>query len=585
MMIILSNYFKSNFFLIWSIILFSFIFYFSFKYNSKKMISSSFPRENYPKKPENVIEFNITNLILIGVFLVYLCFYIYLILYQEDFAWGDNNHFTHFSLIGKNYAPPIWPFSGRFFPLGHQEFNLIRFFSKSPTGYHGFPIFQLLIVMTGIWIVLNNLPVWFRLLIMTLVMSTTSFVMSFFGLVYTERNVIFWLIILLVCFQYFLKTGSRFYFCSVLIATQFALYYKEPVFVLIGSFATIPIVFHALSKKSLVRQKKYREFCQTHLLEIAQIILIIFFLLYFTISILPQTTFGYATSKSIGTYSALISYLQIDFWLTAFVITLFSRSFYLVLTKKSPDLFWDSLAIGAFFYFLAYVKLQMFEKYFMAPVDFVAILYLGQLIYPWFSEHKKVLSGITATIIGLIACHNIVYSSFHIIERKNLIQGKVQLSRFVKDYAEQNNIRNVNLFFPYSKDYHLMLISTFMEYKGLNLPNNQPLEQDEVTVTLKSPYIYPKNNCIKSPPFGRCFHAQTPNLEDLIVVLADDAVSAQELVKLKQQQNIVFHYQPRIPISPKIFSVFKKFPKISKISQFEPIEDNLLHIYVFQKPF
>lgn len=591
---VLSDYVIKNFFLIWSLIPLILIPYSFFKYGSKK--STAFLKVDGLKNSETIFELNVANFILAGVFLAYLCLYIYLILYQEDFAYDDNHQFTHLSLQGRNIDLPIWLDNGRFFPLGHQEFNLLRFLSKSPTGYHAFALLQLLIVLAGLFIILSNLPVWFRLLVMTLVMSTTSFVMSFFGLIYPERNVIFWLTILLVCFQYFLKTRAHFYFGGALIAAQFALYYKEPVFLLIGGFAGSRLLLHSLLERSLPRRRRSWQFGQTHLLDVGLLILVGFFFLLYTITILPSMNFGYATTRSIGTFSVLVNYLKFDLWLSVFLLALLTRFLYLIFARKLPDLFWDSLAVGAFFYFLAYIKLQMFSGYYMAPVDFVAILYLGQLIYPWFHDKKIVLYTIATLIICLIAGQNAVYSSFHIIERKNLIQSKVQLTRFLKDYAEQSNTHHVTLFFPYTNsDFRLMLLSTFLEYKGWRLAKDEPPESTgEVTITVKSPRYYRNyrnNYCVDwgwnhkgAPPYGKCFYAKVPRSGDLIVVLGDDQVSTKELIQLKQESTLLFHYQPYLPIPPKILPIFSKFPAISKISKFAPITDNWLHVYVFQKP-
>src|SRR5271168_4773859 len=57
---------------------------------------------------------------------LFLASYIALILIWEDFTYGDNSVFTLYTLKGYNLAPPIWPSVGRFFPLAHQELNLIR---------------------------------------------------------------------------------------------------------------------------------------------------------------------------------------------------------------------------------------------------------------------------------------------------------------------------------------------------------------------------------------------------------------------------------------------------------------------------
>ena len=100
---------------------------------------------------------NSLDYILIALFGLFLLAYCWLILYKEDFAYNDNSTYTVFSLMGKNFPFPIWTNFGRFFPLGHQEFNLIRFINRSPTGYHTIAIVQLLIVLIALWFILKKI--------------------------------------------------------------------------------------------------------------------------------------------------------------------------------------------------------------------------------------------------------------------------------------------------------------------------------------------------------------------------------------------------------------------------------------------
>jgi len=79
----------------------------------------------------------VVALTLLALFLV--C-YIVLAFTWEDFAYSDNSIFTLYTLKGHDYRPPIWQHLGRFFPLGHQEFNLIRHFTGTVAGYHALPI-------------------------------------------------------------------------------------------------------------------------------------------------------------------------------------------------------------------------------------------------------------------------------------------------------------------------------------------------------------------------------------------------------------------------------------------------------------
>ena len=72
--------------------------------------------------------------------------YLAIALKWEAFADYDDAWYTLYSLRSRNFGPPIWPDSGRFFPLGDQEFNLIRHLTTSAVGYHAVSIAQLLIV-------------------------------------------------------------------------------------------------------------------------------------------------------------------------------------------------------------------------------------------------------------------------------------------------------------------------------------------------------------------------------------------------------------------------------------------------------
>jgi hypothetical protein len=80
-----------------------------------------------------------------GLLALFLASYIALILAWEDFAYHDNELFTLGTLQGHNIPLPIWPTQGRFFPFGLQEFNLIRHFTSSITGYHVFRIIEFLV--------------------------------------------------------------------------------------------------------------------------------------------------------------------------------------------------------------------------------------------------------------------------------------------------------------------------------------------------------------------------------------------------------------------------------------------------------
>jgi hypothetical protein len=98
----------------------------------------------------------ITALTLLGVFLG--C-YIALILIFEDFTHYDDSIFTQGTLKGYNISMSWFlnPGNGRFWPLGLQEFNLIRRFTNTISGYHLLPIAQLLLIC-AILLILDDEP-------------------------------------------------------------------------------------------------------------------------------------------------------------------------------------------------------------------------------------------------------------------------------------------------------------------------------------------------------------------------------------------------------------------------------------------
>jgi len=164
-------------------------------------------------------------------------FYIFVIFYQETFAYYDDDMLTDFSLRGINFPPPIWPGRGRFFPLAVQEFNALKFITRSPFGYHCLVVIQLVVLLAVLFVFLREFQIRYRALLLITVMVTPSFLIPFSGFVYPERNVLFWLVILLLCLQRHLRGGSRIYFVGTLVAVHFALYYKEPVVLIVAAYA------------------------------------------------------------------------------------------------------------------------------------------------------------------------------------------------------------------------------------------------------------------------------------------------------------------------------------------------------------
>jgi hypothetical protein len=527
----------------------------------------------------------------LAFFLIFLTFYIYLMFFKEDFAYYDNFVFTHTNLAGKPYFMPIWRDSGRFWPLGLQEYNFLALIGKNFVTYQGFSVFQLLIVLLAINQIFLKFPTWHRLATMTLVMVTPSFVWSFFGLIFPERNVIFWLSLLILCCHALMtpqNAGSRVFIYGALISAQFCLYYKEPVFVMIGSFAGIRLALNFLNQgKKSDSKTGFFVFLKRNYIDFSLILLSILFFILYQYIVASQVVEKYQYNSQETVLGTFHSYIDNNFLVLSFIGAVIVRILYLFCFRKHANILWDSLALGALFYFLVFLMLRMQTLYYLAPVEFVAVMYLSWLVYGTYNcrkvnevKLKRFLERVLiVALTSLVISQSLQGSAKHIIQRKSMIQGQVQLTGSIRQYAETSGRNSINLFFPLpTGSYSITNFAAFLEYKGGNLyyekdslsskAYHESLEsfkgvsEPSTTFTLKSPLNFEKNLCVSWFWF-ECFQAMEPESEDLIVLLPglmvyqdikDLKARLQDINGLKARSKVLFTYNPK-----------ENFSKVEKI--------------------
>jgi hypothetical protein len=490
-----------------------------------------------------------SNLIWLFLFVLLLAFYVFAMFNGEDFAYYDHHIFTDISLEGRNIRLQIRPHQSRFFPLGHQEWNWIQHVTTSPRGYQSFPVFELLVVLLGISVVFRRYPGWLRLLTAFLVLTTPGIAISFFGLIYTERNVILWLVLFMLFFQEYMTARSGLWLLLVLICVQIAIYYKEPVFLIFIGFSLARLVFHLWQEKNLFLPGQLLQFLKRHSIDLGILALSVTF-----ISIFLVINFGrgmsYAEEMDVGSFTALFRYVGANFLLVVFLITIGVRSCYLIFKRKLPDPFWDALALGAVLYFLAYVKLGMFRIYYTAPTDLIAILYLAQLSYS--ALNRKAVHAVIACVLPLVIVQNAILAFYHVSDRKSVIAGTVQLGTFLKDYASKSTAKNTNLFFPHvSTGWHLQGASSYWSYKGISLrgpeTERQQKQNSSHLFTVKSTLPFAENRCVSWDLRYSCFHAASAQSGDLIVVLPGNGLSRKRFNRIAADATPLFCYKPDLP--------------------------------------
>lgn len=580
----LSIFTVEYFFQIWVVIpaiLSLYCIFWIYKNISRPLINPS--RENIKNKLLIFSKITFTDLICVVAFLIFVGIYILSILYREDFAYHDNSMFTYGTLLRKSIPKPIWLNNGRFFPLGHQEFDIIKFVCQSPTGYHAFPVLQLLAVLAILFVLFDGFKVWVRLLLITLVMTIPSFVISFFGLIFPERNLIFWLLIFLFCYLSFSKTKSNVHYCFALIAVHCFLYLKEPAFALIGGFSGTRLLLNKVDNPGTNRHNRYYLFFKENLIDISLLILACLFLLLYIITSLPNPNLGYAGNKDISRFFILTRFLICDPLLGVFLLSFTLRLFYLIYQKKPLNRFWDPLAIGAILYFLTFIVLKLFRVYYTAIIDLIAILYLFQMISQWLQKKREVvLSVVTCILVCFVFVHHAVFSFFYILERKNLIEGKVQLAGFLEEYAKNGNDHEIKLFFPNVNGYYLMELSGFLEYKGLQLAKNElPVASAEPIFRIEGSREFRNNLCINYRKQAKCYHADGAESGHLIVVIPEDNISEDRFNGIKNESILLYHYKGIFSNSNRLERFLRRIGTTSFHTYYAPGR-KLWGVYVFQ---
>jgi hypothetical protein len=513
------------------------------------------------------------------VFALFLTLYVVAIFYKEDFAYFDNDNLTDFSVQGRSFSPPIWPDAGRFFPLGLQEFNVLALFTKSPAGFHSFAVAQLIILLLALVAILNEYKVTYRALILMAAMLAPSFVISFTGLIYPERNILFWLAIMVLCLYGHSKTNASIYFVGCLIATHFALYYKETVVVFMVAYAVTRLLLEGYIGRRAGHS--WQEFARRNSLSLGMLAVSGIYAVLFLATMLPHTNVAYLAEHREPLSSVLLVYVQTD-WLPLILLVVFIIRFQrFMFSGGELDPLWDSLAVGALGYFLVVIALGLVSGYFTAPVDLIALLYVARVSLAWLLKPTRVRVSIVAIAFTCVLLHNVAYSSFRMMERKNLIAIKTQFADFLRSY--QSETATIELFFPYASRFHLMGISSYLRYRGFHLVGQA------VTSNVAAPRVliegreeFSHGRCVDYRDY-LCTHVDSPGDGALIVVLPEDNASMNDVENIGKDSVLLFSVRA-CEVCTRHRSWFGWLHTITPEFATGQLPEHWLQLHVFKKP-
>jgi hypothetical protein len=492
----------------------------------------------------------------------------------EDFTYYDNSHYTNETLLGRNIPLQISAESGRFWPLGHQEFNLLRHFTHTIVGYHGFRVVQLLLICAILLVLDKALGLRERAALIIVLLVVPGIVISFTGLIYAEANLIFWLALFLWSIERIDAGHSLSWSVVAVLSAQFLLYYKEPCFLLLLTFAGCRIVFRRMECGRL-RFNRGSQVSAKARLDLCLILLAVFFFAYYLATAYSRTHHSYAEDSQHPLLQLIVTYLEIDLlaWIFAGVTAV--RLVLIVRKKLSPSPFWDSLAIAGLVYFSSFIALRMESSYYLVPVDFIAVLYLGRILAlscnQWAASRKVLAYG----LLCIVLAQCIALSAFRIYERKNVVHAKALMARVIKSRFDGNAAAVKRLYFPFANTFDVLEFASYLNYLGM------PIQQTGDDASEHNGVALVASTATTDGPCGYrtflCHPGTSPQAGDLILVFPDDPTSEHAIGAYRQQgSDVLLAYTPYPAIPSWIRPLVDRLHVESPEFAFSPLPDSWL---------
>ena len=480
----------------------------------------------------------------LGMLAAFLVCYIAMILMWEDFAYYDHSFFTRGTLKGYNIALEIWPGDGRFCPLNFQEFNLIRHFTETISGYHVLPIAELLIFVNILLILSDELSIAARAALAILVLLTPSILVSFGGLIYPERNELLFLACIVLCVKRFEQTQSTAWAVAAAVCAQFMLYYKETGFLLLLGFSAGKLILRCRNGPPHGRWDFDRIWDKEGRLDLAFVGLVLLFLLYYFGVMGLHPNLGYAAKVRQPFLEVLLFYLSHD-WLAWLLVAVVLGRIYLILRDRTAPLpLWDGLAFGGVVCFLAYLYLKIFTFHYLAPVDLIAVLYVGRFTILSLEEMCS-WCRVAVLIVGFtIVSQDVFFSIASTFERKNVIQANAAIAHVVEGRYRSRSETPLRLFFPFARPYVITEFAYFLSYHGIPVEGVEGKGAGPNDVVLSSRAFAEDGPCVGYSSI-RCHAASGPAPGDIVIVLPDDLAPSAQASAYQARGEQLFSYELR----------------------------------------
>ena len=404
------------------------------------------------------------------LFLSVAILYGILIVYNANLSVIDDHTLLNTILKGEKIPLFIIPEIGRFFPLAGFELNIISLFSLSPTAFYIFNSFQFIVLVFLFYKMIYKIGgkdrINLSILTILILILTPGFVTAWLRLFVPERNVLFFLTIFLFFFLKYQETSKIQYAIYAVLSANIALYYKEPVFIMLGSFAFFYLLFGW-------RENNIQQKILNFLLIVSSLI---FFLLYFFIVYLNRGDVLYGKTNInyfIQFFKIAFNYALSDPVLILIVLPLAIYRTYVIIKSRKAQPLYDSLLFSSVIYVLIFFKLNIFSYHYLLPAYIFGIF--GSFYYIVNEGlYKKLIIKLLLFLSLIFLVFSSLPNSLHLISHyKNVPNNYQKTLDFLRNYisAEYNKGYRTSIFLDGVNRntgveiYHSFI--KFLEYKGL----------------------------------------------------------------------------------------------------------------------
>ena len=272
------------------------------------------------------------------------------------------------------------------------------------------------------------------------------------------------------------------------------------------------------------------------------------FLLYYGVVMYPRPRIydDYTNELKLSLSQTALSYMKLDPLVWLLVACALGRTYLILRRKVAAAPLWDGLALGGLGCLAAYLYLGVSGPYYLAPVDLIAVLYVGRFtILAWSRKGLRSRLAIVM-LLGAVVLYGIALSAFWLFQRKNLIHAKAGIASVIEDRFPGPKAQR--LFFPFASAYVVYEFAAYLNYRGIPVEGEMIESAEPNYMVMVTRAVAKDGPCVHYASVI-CHAGDTPESGDLVIVMPDDDASRAEVVPYRNPEELVFSSEtyPRIP--------------------------------------